>query len=114
VKLSPDKAYIRADLQFYNGHTCTISGIAHVEGDKLVYRAKDADMKGCVLTLSRKGKQIVFGDETGACKEVTCGVRGSYDGDGFDVASRRPIRYMKRLLASRQFADAQKEEQLAR
>ncbi|HEV2185931.1 MAG TPA: hypothetical protein VGR70_01910, partial [Stellaceae bacterium] len=38
VKLTPNTAYIRIHLEFFNGHQCSIWGIAEVVGQSLVYR----------------------------------------------------------------------------
>lgn len=107
VKISPREAYIRTHLEFYNGHSCSIYGIAKLEGDVLAYRPHDnAEGRTCVLTLKRKDDRIAFGDADGACKEYNCGARGSFDGVDFAMSHRRPIRYMKVLLASREYHDA--------
>jgi hypothetical protein len=106
VKTGPDQAYIRAHLEFYNGHSCAIYGIARLESGALVYRPKDDPASGCVLTLKKAGGRVVFGDAGSACKNLYCGMRGAFDGAGFDTGKRRPIRYMQRLLASREYAEA--------
>ncbi|HTT97194.1 MAG TPA: hypothetical protein VMF58_04045 [Rhizomicrobium sp.] len=107
VKVSPREAYIRTHLEFYNGHSCSIYGVAKLEGDALAYRPhNNAEGRTCVLTLKRKGDRIIFGDADGACKEYNCGARGSFDGVDFAMSHRRPIRYMKVLLASREYHDA--------
>ncbi len=114
VKVSPRQAYIRAHLEFYNGHVCDISGVAQLEKDALVYRPHENLGKDkCELTLQRKGDKIVFGDKNFACKDMYCGARGSFNDESFAMSSRRPIRYMPRLLASRQYADAMREQGLA-
>jgi hypothetical protein len=106
VKLSSSQAYIRTRLMFYNGHICAIYGIAKVDGDALVYRASQDGGEKCVLTLRRAGDRIVFSDNDLACKRVYCGSRGEFDAKEFAVSNRRPIRYMKRLLASREYGEA--------
>jgi hypothetical protein len=107
VKVSPREAYVRTHLEFYNGHTCAIFGIAKLEGDTLTYRPHDpAQGKQCILTLQRKGDSIVFGDADHACKDFYCGMRGSFEGAKFAMSHRRPIRYMKVLLGSSQYHDA--------
>jgi hypothetical protein len=111
VKVSPTAAYVRADLEFYNGHQCAIRGIAKLEGDALVYRPTER-IEGfgpCELSLSVKDGKLAFGDKDGACRSYYCGARGGFDGIAFPLASRRTIRYMPRLLASREYAAAMKE-----
>lgn len=106
VKVDPHRAYVRADLQFANGHACKIYGVAGVEGDSLVYRTKTTDHRDCTLTLRFADGKITFHDQGQACRVDTCGARGLYDGMSFAAASRRPIGYMPRLLASREYAEA--------
>ena len=105
-------AYVDASLEFYNGHQCAVSGIAHVEGRDLVYREPEAGKVGdqaCVLHVTRKGSKIVISDEEGTCKAY-CGARGSLSDDSFPVSSRRPNRHLKRLWASDGFKQALEEE----
>ena len=106
VKVRPDQAYVRVHLLFFNGHQCSVYGIAKVEGDELVYRTRRYNDQMCVLTLRRNGNRVVFGDKDSACHDEFCGMRGIFEGQGFPLSSRRPIRYMKRLLKSREYAEA--------
>jgi len=111
VKLAPDAAYVRARLNFYNGHLCAIYGVAHVEDRELVYRGPTETYPGatqCVLHLAVKGKSLTLADG-GTCW-ANCGARGMFDNAAFPTASRRPVRYMTRLKASREFAAAMTEE----
>lgn len=59
----------------------------------------------CVLHVTRKGAKVVLDDGEGT-RKAYCGARGSLSGDDFPAASRRAIRYMARLKASRQFKQA--------
>lgn len=111
VKVSPTTAYVRADLEFYNGHQCAIRGIAKLEGDALVYRPAER-IEGfgpCELGVSVKDGKLAFSDKDGECRRYYCGARGGFDGIAFPLTSRRTIRYMPRLLASREYAAAMKE-----
>jgi hypothetical protein len=111
VKLAPDAAYVRARLDFYNGHFCAIYGVAHVEDRELVYRGPPETYVGakqCVLHIAVSGKSLTLADR-GSCS-ANCGARGGFDKAAFPTASRRPIRYMTRLKASREFAAAMTEE----
>lgn len=108
-------AYFRIHLEFYNGHECAISGIAEASLNKLVFRGPvDATGEACVLTLRRAGDGVhLYEGENGACRAQTCGARGGYgfkpDGSAdFSLASRRPIRYLPRLLASQEYSEALK------
>ncbi len=112
VPTGPAAAYVRTSLEFYNGHQCSLSGIAHVEGADLVYREPKARQVGdqrCVLHVTRKGGKVLLSDQDGSCKAY-CGARGSLSGDDFPASSRRPIRYMARLKASREFKEALAED----
>jgi hypothetical protein len=108
VQTGPATAYVRTHLEFYNGHLCAIWGIAHVEGGELVYRSKEpaypAGAPPCTLRVSVEGGQVRL-EDNGTCKSW-CGARGAFGGTAFPTASRRPIRYLARLKASRLYAEA--------
>ena len=108
VKLSPKTAYIRIHLEFFNGHQCSIWGVAEVEGQSLTYREPRTQ---CELSLMIGGDRITFADKDNHCRDGSCGVRGLYTGQGFKLSSRRPISYMSKLLASFEYLDAIKEYQ---
>ena len=38
-------AYVRAELQFYNGHSCSLAGVAASHGATLVYRGLANDVR---------------------------------------------------------------------
>jgi hypothetical protein len=110
VRLDPRRAYVRAELQFYNGHQCSISGIAHVDGGGLLYREAEPNTDGghCMLRIgeTRTGVRL---EDGGSCKDH-CGARGSLNGIDFDRRSRRPITYVERLKGSSEFREALAEE----
>ena len=110
VRLDPGRAYFRAELQFFNGHQCSISGIAHSEGGGLVYREPETNADGghCVLHIRETAKGVRLDDDH-SCQDH-CGARGTLNGDDFDRKSRRPITYMDRLKRSSEFRDALAEE----
>jgi hypothetical protein len=111
VPVAPSAAYFRLHMEFYNGHMCNIWGVARQQAQTLVYNGQS----DCRLTLARgpDGVRIYEADNL-ACKMQTCGERGGY-GAGpakqvdFKAAERQPIRYMKTLLASRQYKAAMAE-----
>jgi len=109
VPVDATHAYFRADLQFYNGHSCSIAGIAKTAGAKLVYREKQASYDGgpvCHLTITTKGKNLLLDDGNGGCQSY-CGARGSLRGfDFIPLSSKRPISYMARLKGSSQYTGA--------
>ena len=106
VKVSPSEAYVRVHLEFFNGHLCSISGVARQEGDMLVYRPHQDYGEQCALGLREANGKLVFSDPDGNCKLQYCGARGSFQGTDFPLQSRRAIGYMKRLLNSREYARA--------
>ena len=108
VKVSKTAAYVRAHLEFFNGHVCNIWGVADAEGDALVYRAKKENVQGnrCVLTVRIKNDSVILDDQDGACAIGTCGNRGMYNGTKFALKKRRAIRYMKVLTDSDQYKDS--------
>jgi len=106
VKVSPSEAYVRTHLEFFNGHTCSIYGVARQEGDALVYRPHQDYGEQCALTLRAVNGKLVFSDPDGNCRVQYCGARGSFEGTAFPLTSRRTIRYMKVLLNSREYHEA--------
>jgi hypothetical protein len=104
--------YVRADLDFYNGHQCQISGMARFENGKFVYHDPEPPLQGhapCVLQVGIDRNKLALSDRDGPTGESSCwthcGVRGSLTFDiGMD--KRRTIRYMDRLKASRQYQQA--------
>lgn len=108
VEIDPGHAYVNFDLNFYNGHTCGLYGIAAVDGGALVYREPaDKTLPGqerCTLTIRRKGSRLTW-DDGGTC-QAYCGARGSF-GDG-DIAwsSKRRISYIARLKSSSEYKQA--------
>jgi hypothetical protein len=112
VPTGPAAAYIRTRLEFFNGHQCALWGVAHLEGQALVYRSPEPALapgeEPCVLRITRQGGKVRFEDE-GTCQSW-CGARGGFSGVTFPASSRRPIRYMARLKASPQYRQALAED----
>ena len=110
VKVSPTTAYIRTHLEFFNGHICDIWGVAAVEGDALVYRGKNnIEGNACILSIRIAGGKVTLADEHDACTVGTCGNRGMYTGEKFDLTARRVIRYLNALTRSDQYTGAIQE-----
>jgi hypothetical protein len=105
--------YVRAEFQFYNGHSCSISGIAAYENHAFVYHDPEPSFDGsppCTLAVRRTDKEITFMDRLtpdgpATCK-FHCGVRGGLSGISIGRKSKRPIRYIERLKASREYRRA--------
>lgn len=111
VPVDARHAYVRAETSFFNGHSCSLRGVAAAEGDALVYRdpAPADDYNGkCVLTIRRAGATLAFDDGDGGCKRY-CGARGSFHESRLAWASKRPIRYLARLRGSSEYRQAMVE-----
>jgi hypothetical protein len=117
VKTAPGEAYIRLDMMSSAGDYCHLQIIAKAENRSLVYRKTvDNFWSGgpakvpCVLTLTPVHGELIFSDREYVCSQSSdvgaCGIKADLDGEGFEIRRRRPIRYMKRLLASREYRDA--------
>ncbi len=105
---------MRMHLEFFNGHTCDVVAIADVHGQSLYYDSyKLSDGRTCELTLNVTAERLEFDDKDDVCRAELCGARGVLSLAGFDRASRKPIRYMPRLLKSRELADAVTEYETA-
>jgi hypothetical protein len=108
VPLSERAAYMRMTLEFFNGHSGGIYGVATVQGRTLVYDDGRAGADRCIIQVAWEDKDVVTKadyDVTPGCSSYH-GARGSLDGARFPLASKRPIRYLARLKASKEFAEA--------
>ena len=108
VKVSPSAAYVRAELNFYNGHECSVAAVFDLAGPDLVHHDPEAVSPGappCTLKLHKVGGELQFDDGDGSCKSY-CGARGSWGGEDFKLSARRPIRYLRKLLASSEYREA--------
>jgi len=107
VSYSPNAIYFRVHLEFYNGHTCDLYGIAAYENGSFVFHGKsDVSDAICNLTIRADGGNVTLDDVGGNCRTYSCGARGGYHGVSFPIKSRREIKYMKRLKASHEYAEA--------
>ncbi|MBX9859951.1 MAG: hypothetical protein K2Y20_10225 [Sphingomonas sp.] len=108
VPVAPRAAYVRFNLDFFNGHKCGIYGIATAQGDALVYREASEPSSGerrCTLSIKQQGTKLAWDDDGGTCAAY-CGARGSLSKGSLAYASKRTIRYLPRLKASPQYRDA--------
>lgn len=109
AKVTNSKIYFRVELMFYNGHSCSIYGIAHQEGNSFVYKPTDHD-ENCVLVIKRQ-RQDLFINDNGTC-DFACGARGSLSDYTIPLAKKRPIKYLPLLLKSEEYRDAIYEDQI--
>lgn len=108
VPVDASHAYVRMELAFFNGHSCSLAGIARAEGSALVFHEPKADAVGdehCVLTLKRDGAKLRWNDGDGSCRSH-CGARGSLIDGSLPWASQRAITYLPRLRGSSEYRGA--------
>lgn len=112
VPYDADHVYVRAHLDFYNGHVCDIAGMGRYEHGAFVYHDPERllpDEPPCAFKVGIEGGKLALTDRAtpdaiSTCRAY-CGARGSLNYDiGMD--KRRPIRYLDRLKASRQYRKA--------
>ncbi len=112
VPVDASHAYVRLAVNFYNGHTCSLAGVARVEGATLVYHAPASDTFAgsapCRLVVRRNVAKLVWSDGENTCK-AHCGERGSLMSGSLPWSSHRPIAYMARLKRSSDYRAAMAE-----
>jgi len=82
-----------AHLEFYNGHTCDLSGGAlYRKNGSFVYDDKPSTSNStdpvCHLGIKPTATGDTFEDYTGGCKMISCGERGGWNGASFTFAER--------------------------
>lgn len=104
--------YLRAHLDFFNGHTCDIAGMAGFEHGAFVYHDPEPPLpkeRPCVLRLHVTDKRLMLTDRETPDAEATCraycGARGNLDYE-IDRDQRRQIGYMARLKKSKEYKKA--------
>lgn len=105
VPYDKDSLYFRASLQFYNGHSCSIYGIAERDGAQLTYYDTTYG-NGCILHVVPTSAGISLDDPTGQCRAMSCGERGGYGGENFSPKHKKKITYMAKLKSSSQYQEA--------
>lgn len=92
LPLGEDRAVVRANLEFFNGHLCHIAGVARLEGDALVYRAAAGSVyEGCELRLTRSEGRLGLLDVGDSCRPTACGARGAFDDWSAALDTRQPL-----------------------
>jgi len=108
VPVDSRHAYVDFDLNFYNGHTCGLTGIAAAQDGALVYREPaDKALSGhdrCVLTIRRKRGRLIW-DDGGTC-QAYCGERGTFSGGYMLWSSKMPVPDLARLRRSAEYRRA--------
>jgi uncharacterized protein len=78
-------------LNFYNGHECNLEGQAvFKQNGHFVYTEKAGqDKEACIFEIAPGADAIALRDPNGTCRQLSCGVRGGYNGASFPLASRK-------------------------
>lgn len=111
VKVSPDTVYFRTHLEFYNGHTCALYGLAsYMQAGTFVFNDPSGLKDGlqnrtCRMQLRLDAEGAALIDPDHGCN-LYCGVRGGIDGTTFTAKERGTIRYMSLLKNSRQYQES--------
>jgi hypothetical protein len=113
VRYDDTHVYVRAELQFFNGHSCSISGIAGLEEGGFVFHDPEPPLDGdqqCKLRVAKVDGRLRLTDratpESEASCRMYCGARGSLSNYTIAASKRRPIRYMDRLKSSSRYRKA--------
>jgi hypothetical protein len=91
--ISRNSIHFNVHLNFYNGHTCSLSGGALFRKDgSFVFDDVPADADSdsvCHLAIVPTTNGVELHDLTGSgCKNISCGERGGYNGAGFSLSDR--------------------------
>ncbi|WP_230533419.1 hypothetical protein [Microvirga roseola] len=104
------RAYLRTRLNHpVTGNLCSLWGIAEIQGSRLVYRSAGDEGEApspCSLTVRFEKGQILFDDRDRQCERRLCGANAHFSQFVFKESARRPITYLERIRASRQYREA--------
>jgi hypothetical protein len=116
VRYDDSHVYVRVDLNFYNGHTCNVSGLAGYEDQSFVFHDPEPGYPGgpqCVLRVSADQNKLLITDRATPDGEASCryycGARGSLSSTTMALSARRTIRYMDLVRQSRQYKKAEED-----
>lgn len=116
VPIDDHAAYVRMDLEFFNGHSGRIYGIATYGKRSLIYDNGEKGDDRCVVEYVWSSEKVMTRadyEKTPGCRGYH-GARGSLDGAEFPVKKKQAIRYMDRLKNSREFKEAMSKYRNAR
>ena len=108
VPVDDHAAYVRMDLEFFNGHSGKIYGIATYGTKSLIYDNNEKGDDRCVVEYVWSFDKVmtrVDYEKTPGCRAYH-GARGSLDRVEFLVNKKQTIRYMQTLKDSSQFKEA--------
>jgi hypothetical protein len=102
VQLEKGLAYVDIELHFFNGHECSLAGLAETEDGVLVHRNDERGPdEPCELHITPARGRISLFDASGHCRSGSCGARGGYDTE-FSLARRQKMsaRERRKILAN--------------
>ena len=91
TELPNNALHYSLDLQFYNGHECSLEGTASYRRSGFFVDQQKTDQPKfplCVLEILTDENGVKFADPAGACKMISCGERGGYNGAQFSFKDR--------------------------
>ena len=94
LPLDSTRAAISLELSFFNGHSCSIGGVATLEGDRIVYQESEPNPwsdKGCQLEIWRDRDKLRWTEGEGTSCQSYCGARGGLSTGEISYRSRRKI-----------------------
>jgi hypothetical protein len=92
TELANNAIHYSLELQFYNGHECSLEGTANYRRAGFFVDQQKTDQPKfplCVFEILPDENGVKFRDPTGACKMMSCGERGGYNGAQFSFKDRR-------------------------
>ena len=113
VPIDDHAAYVRMDLEFYNGHSGRVFGIATYGKNSLLYDNHQTGDGHCVVEYVWSNTEVITHadyEKTPGCISYH-GARGTLEGAKFSVKKRQEIHYMQRLKNSVEFKKAMDEYQ---
>lgn len=94
LPLDQERAVVNLDLNFFNGHSCSVYGIATLNGGRLIYREEEPNPwsdGGCQLEIWRDGNKLRWAEAEGTSCQSNCGARGGLSVGDISYRSRRKI-----------------------
>jgi len=93
VPVDRGRAVFDVQLNFFNGHECSIGGLASLDGGRLIYRDPESrgyDGTPCTLRIWRDGARLRWDDGEASCQGY-CGARGGLRNGEMRWSGRRPV-----------------------
>lgn len=94
LPLDGGRAVINLELNFFNGHSCSVGGVASLQGNRLIYRDDKPNPwsdGGCRLEIWRDRTKLRWTESDGTSCQSHCGARGGLSVGDIPYGSRRKI-----------------------